>query len=198
MTGRAAIINPQNYRRLLAECLAEAGGGDLHVFGYGSLMWRPGFRARSSSPARLFGYSRRLSVWSSHYRGDKKRPGLVFGLDSGGSCNGVLLCAAAADKARVAASLFRREMFAGVYRPQFVFARRLGDGKKVRALTFVVRRDGAHYAAPMPMQNAAKIIRRARGIGGDNADYIINSRRQLQNRGIPCPQLAALCRLLQD
>ena len=179
---------------MLAECAAQIGGGGLRVFGYGSLMWRPGFRVRESATARVHGYSRRLSVRSMHYRGTPRRPGLVFGLDAGGSCNGVVLQPAASDK-RVLRDLFRREMFANVYEPRFVSAR-LADGGAARVLTFVVRRGGANYAPPMPPEKAAKIIRAARGFGGDNADYVRNTREELERRGVHCPQLARLCALL--
>ncbi|MGI9298024.1 MAG: gamma-glutamylcyclotransferase [Gammaproteobacteria bacterium] len=188
------IINPNNFRRVLAECAAQIGGGALHIFGYGSLMWRPGFRVRESAAARVHGYSRRLSVRSTHYRGTAQKPGLVFGLDAGGSCNGVVLFAAGNNE-RILRNLFRREMFANVYEPRFVRAR-LSGGGVVRALTFVVRRDGRQYVPPMPPQRAAEIIRAAEGFGGGNADYVKNTREELSRRGIPCPQLARLCALL--
>lgn len=187
------IINPQTFQTILAECAAQIGDDDLHIFGYGSLMWRPGFRPADSAAARIYGYARRLSVRSKHYRGTPKKPGLVFGLDAGGSCNGVVLHAAG-DKKRILKNLFRREMFANVYEPKFVRART--ENKTVRALTFVVRRNGEHYVPPMPVMQAAKIIRDAKGIGGDNADYVRNTLAELQRRGVPCPQLAKLCAML--
>lgn len=188
-----AIINPNTFRQLLAEYAAQIGDDELYVFGYGSLMWRPGFRVRESAAARVHGYARRLSVRSTHYRGTPQKPGLVFGLDSGGSCNGVVL-RAAGDTKRILRGLFRREMFANVYEPRFVCAHL--SGGDIRALTFVVRREGNHYVPPMSPQRAAKIIRAAKGFGGDNADYVKNTREELARRGVPCPQLARLCALL--
>ena len=192
------VINPNSFRRLLAECESQIAG-DLHIFGYGSLMWNPGFRVCTAAGARVFGWSRRLSVRSTHYRGTVRRPGLVFGLDAGGSCNGVVLRPAAANnkkilEKKILENLFRREMFANVYEPRFVYART--NGGVVRALTFVVRRDGAHYVAPMPAAAAAKIIRGAAGFGGANAEYVQNTLAELQRRGVPCPQLSRLCALL--
>lgn len=191
------IIHPEIYQRILAECIQRAGAGDLRVFGYGSLMWKPGFRVLDAAAARVYGYSRRLSVRSMHYRGTEQTPGLVFGLDAGGSCNGVLLRAAAEDKKRVLSRLFRREMFANVYEPRFVQSRILSSGKSVRALAFVVRRKSDRYAAPMPETRAARVICRARGFGGRNSDYVLNTREALEKRGVHCPQLARLCELLQ-
>lgn len=188
------VADPETYRRILTESLALAGDGALAIFGYGSLIWRPGFRVRKKLAAQVYGYTRRLAVHSRHYRGTARRPGLVFGLDAGGSCNGVVLFPAAGNR-RVIENLFRREMFANAYHPRFVRAQ-LSDGKEVRALTFVVRRVGEHYAPPMPLAKAATIIRGAKGFGGGNADYIRNTYTALQQYDIHCPQLAQLCALL--
>ena len=190
---------------MLAETLRAAGAGDLHVFAYGSLAWRPGFSFRSQWPAAVRGYARRLCVRSSHYRGTPEKPGLVFGLDAGGSCVGAVFRVAAAEKGEVARYLFRREMFANVYRPCFVIARPLtrkegsdGRGKQggVRALTFVARRDHPQYAPPMPEEDALRIIRACRGAGGGNREYVLNTLSHLREMGVSCPGLERLGRLL--
>lgn len=191
----AVIVNRALYDRALADCLASAGQGDLHVFGYGSLMWRPGFRPSEMRAARVRGYARRLAVRSTHYRGTPARPGLVFGLDAGGSCNGVALRVPAAQKDRVIRSLFRREMFAHAYHPRFVRAE-LESGGTVRALAFIVRRDSPQYAPPLPPRRAAGIVKEAAGFGGGNAEYVKNAFAELSRRGVSCPQLAAFCALL--
>lgn len=182
--------------KLLQRTIAAAPAGDLYVFGYGSLMWRPGFRAGDKQCGRVFGYHRRCAVWSYHYRGTPRRPGLVLGLDAGGSCNGVCYRVAAKDKARVIRYLFKREMFADVYHPHYVHVHGLDNGRRERALTFIVRRSGSQYAAPMADAAAAEIIRRSCGAGGSNRDYMHNTRRHLQQLGLTCPMLTRLCRLL--
>ena len=196
---------------MLQQTLREAGGGDLHVFAYGSLAWRPGFRFQGQWPALVRGYARRLCVRSFHYRGTPERPGLVFGLDAGGSCAGTVFRAAAAEKEKVARYLFRREMFANVYCPRFVAARPLagrggqdkageeGWGERrgtVRALTFVARRGHPQYAPPMPEEEALAIIRAGRGVGGGNREYILNTLSHLRAIGVPCPRLERLGRKL--
>lgn len=183
-------------QQLLADTLRAAPAGDLYVFAYGSLMWRPGFAYRSAVNARVFGYNRRCAVRSTHYRGTPRRPGLALGLDGGGSCGGVLYRVAARDKAAVVRYLFAREMFADAYHPRYVAA--VAGRQRRRALTFVVRRGGPHYSAPMPLAAAASVIRKARGAGGANSDYFHNTRRCLQQRGIVSPMLARLCRLLEE
>lgn len=183
---------------MLRQTLRESGKGDLHVFAYGSLAWRPGFRFQGRWPALVRGYARRLCVRSFHYRGTPEKPGLVFGLDSGGSCAGAVFRAAAADKEEVARYLFRREMFANVYCPRFVLARPLAQnngGKKsraIRALAFVARREHPQFAPPMPEEEALKIIRSCRGVGGGNREYILNTLSHLREMGVSCPALERL------
>jgi len=186
----ASSINEDLFRKTVQ----QAPSGDLHVFAYGSLMWRPGFRRAAAVRARIFGFHRRLCVYSTHYRGTPQKPGLVFGLDYGGSCNGMLFRVAAADKHRVIRYLFKREMFSGVYVPRYV-AVQAGRHRR-RALTFVARRDGAQYAAVMADAAAVRIIHAAAGVGGRNADYILQTQAHLQTLNIPCPMLARYCRLL--
>lgn len=194
---KPTIINPQTYQQNLLRCLDDAGRGDLWVFAYGSLMIRPGFRPTETAAARLYGYSRRLAVRSMHYRGTLQQPGLVFGLDVGGSCNGVLLRVAAAHKERTIRALFRREMFADVYDARFVRAQLLLGNRTARALAFVSRHDNVHYVPQMPLAEVVPIILSARGFGGRNVDYILDAHRELVRRGVACPQLARLCRALQ-
>ena len=202
------IISEEALEAMLAETLRAAGAGDLHVFAYGSLAWRPGFSFRSRWAAAVRGYARRLCVRSSHYRGTPEKPGLVFGLDAGGSCVGAVFRVAAKEKGEVARYLFRREMFANVYHPRFVIARPLArkggaDGKggrekrgAVRALTFVARRDHPQYAPPMPEEDALRIIRACRGAGGGNREYVLNTLSHLREMGVSCPGLERLGRLL--
>ena len=202
------LISEESLETMLAETLRASGAGDLHVFAYGSLAWRPGFSFRSQWPAAVRGYARRLCVRSSHYRGTPEKPGLVFGLDAGGSCVGAVFRVAAAEKGEVARYLFRREMFANVYHPRFVMARPLtrkggengkgGRGKRggVRALTFVARRDHPQYAPPMAEEDALRIIRASRGAGGGNREYILNTLSHLRQMGVSCPGLERLGRLL--
>src|SRR4051812_41640052 len=85
-------------------------GGDLWVFGYGSLMWDPGFEYLRSAPAMLRGYHRSFCVCSTRYRGTPEQPGLVLGLDRGGACRGIGFLIADACVDAVLRNLWEREM----------------------------------------------------------------------------------------
>src|SRR3981189_1593460 len=110
--------------------------GDLWIFGYGSLMWSPGFRCSHKSAGKVHGYHRSLCVYSHRYRGTARRPGLVLGLCRGGSCWGMRFRVAAASVRRVLGTLYLREMRNRVYHPTFVRVRVRG-GREIRALAFV-------------------------------------------------------------
>ena len=175
----------------LRETVIDQAGKDLSVFAYGSLMWRAGFPHRTAVRARVFGYSRRLAVYSRHYRGTPEKPGLVFGLDRGGSCWGMLYHIAPRDKVAVIDYLFEREMFANIYAPRFIRVQE--KGRDIRALTFVAKPEGEGYALPMKTRTAIRIIRSAAGVGGSNADYIRQTQIMLHRMKTPCPALDRLC-----
>lgn len=190
-------MKPNNIdKALLARTLTLAPPGDLYVFAYGSLMWSPGFAYRRAEYGHVHGYRRRLAVFSHYYRGTPEAPGLVLGLDSSGSCCGVIYRIAAADKTNVIRYLFRREMFTDIYLPRYV---RVSDGTVRRmALTFVVHKNSPQYAPPMPDTQAAAIIRHARGAGGTNADYIKKTAASLAQMTGQNNELARICRLLDE
>ena len=157
--------------------------GDLWVFGHGSLMWKPGFPYVEALPARLHGYHRALCVWSWVYRGTQDKPGLVLGLDRGGSCVGRAFRVQAKEKQAVADYLYRREMVTAVYVPVLVPVR-LDDARRVTALVFIADHSHPQYAGDLSVEKAATVVRRARGEGGANADYIANTVAHLDELGI--------------
>lgn len=177
---------------------------DLWVFGYGSLMWRPGFRHAERSPAVVTGYHRAFCIASTLHRGTRARPGLVLGLDRGGACSGIAYRVAADDTASVLAYLRERELVYGVYRETWVMAE-LTEGtdepnqhtpivngasdddphpRIVTALAYTVERCHPSYVGRMPLRAQATIVRGARGRSGANLDYLINTVRHLQELGI--------------
>src|ERR1700678_1594585 len=120
---------------------AEHESGDLCVFGYGSLMWRPGFDYIERVPARLIGLHRALCVFSFVHRGTPEKPGLVLGLDRGGMCRGIAFRVAAPARAKTVGYLRSREQVPSVYveiMRQIELEDR--DRRRVRALCFTVDR----------------------------------------------------------
>ena len=168
--------------------------GDIWVFGYGSLMWRPGFPHHAIVPALLRGYHRAFCVTSYRHRGTRDQPGLVLGLDRGGSCLGRAFHVAAADAPAVLAYLDERELIDYPYRRATVPI--AAAGRRVTAVTYLVDFGHAQYAGRMTPERTAAIISSARGISGSNADYLRDLVAHLDDLGIPDGPLHALSRLV--
>jgi cation transport protein ChaC len=170
---------------------APPGQGPLWVFGYGSLMWRPGFEFAEKSLSAVRGFHRALCIYSHVHRGTPKRPGLVLGLDRGGSCHGIAYRIAATDQPTILAYLRSREQATAVYLERTVRAR-LQDGRLVDALTYVADRSHAQYAGKLPRQELLRLVRQGRGQSGRNPDYIRNTHAHLVDLGLVDPILAWL------
>lgn len=151
------------------------------VFGYGSLMWRPDFCFIRKMPARLFGYHRRFCVYSWDHRGTPDRPGLVLGLDRGGSCWGIAYQVASAQKARVVEYLDERELVTPTYRAADLAVSL--PGGRARARCYVVDRAAPRYAGRLSIPEQAAIILGATGVGGHNVEYLRNTARHLMEMG---------------
>jgi len=158
--------------------------GDLWIFGYGSLMWRPGFAALERAPARLLGLHRALCVYSFVHRGRPEQPGLVLGLDHGGMCRGIAYRVAASARARTIAYLRDREQVTAVYRET---TRRVdledGSGRQVQALCYMVDRSHAQYAGHLSVAECVRYVRQGHGRSGHNRDYVIETVRALEELG---------------
>ena len=156
--------------------------GDLWVFGYGSLMWNPGFDFLESRRARLHGYHRSLCIRSVGYRGTPDDPGLVVGLDRGGSCVGLIFRVAAGNRAKVTAYLDERESVGSVYQP--LEATAVSDGGRIGVRTYIAYREGAEYVGVLPMEQQVEIVLRCAGTSGTNVDYLRNTVAHLDALGI--------------
>jgi cation transport protein ChaC len=165
------------------------------VFGYGSLMWNPGFPHTAFEAATLEGFHRALCVYSWHYRGTPERPGLVMGLARGGACVGRAIGFPRADEAEVLAYLDRREQTNYVYDRRILPAR-LGDGTPIEAWAYVARTDHPQYAGELAEEEVLRLVRAGHGLGGACADYVRATVAHLVEMGINEPRLEALVRRL--
>jgi cation transport protein ChaC len=158
--------------------------GDLWVFGYGSLMWRPGFDVLERVPARLIGLHRALCVFSYVHRGTPEKPGLVLGLDRGGMCRGIAFRVAAAKREKTIAYLRGREQVTSVYL-ETVRRIELEDEarRQVRALTYIVDRGHVQYAGRLSVEQSVHYVRQGHGRSGNNRDYVIETVRALEALG---------------
>jgi cation transport protein ChaC len=171
-----------------AELLKLMPRGDLWIFGYGSLMWSPGFRCSEKSAGKVHGYHRSLCVYSQRYRGTTKRPGLVMGLCRGGSCWGMAFRIPAARANRVLANLWRREMRNQVYRPRFVRVQ-VRDGREIRALAFVADAGHRLFAGDLSIERTARLVAQGRGERGHNIDYLSFTLAHMHELGVRDPHL---------
>ncbi len=170
---------------------------DLWVFGYGSLMWRPGFDYVESALAWVHGYHRTLCIFSHVHRGTPERPGLVLGLDRGGSCQGVAFRVAAANREKTVDYLRERELVTSVYLEKTVGVR-FAEGGYANALAYVVDRSHRQYAGRLPYEEMIKLIAEGVGINGDNPAYVRNTYEHLLQLDIHDAELAAVVRRLDQ
>lgn len=164
------------------------------VFGYGSLIWNPGFAFSESRLAQVHGYHRTFCIRSTLYRGTPERPGVVLGLDRGGSCVGMAfrLCT---DSAREAIdALYEREMTGGVYVARQLAAV-LADGRRVSALAFVANRASPAYERLTDEQIVERLASCC-GQRGQNREYALRTWRSLSEHGVHCPHLGRVGRRL--
>ena len=160
-----------------------SGGGDRWVFGYGSLMWRPGFPFVDRKTARLHGRRRAFCIYSVHHRGTYERPGLVLGLAPGGSTVGAAYRVAAADWPQVYAYLREREQPTETYVEAWREVR-LPVGERAQALVFLSDKSHPQWAGDLSLERQAELIQGAVGLSGPNEAYLADLVRHLRAEGI--------------
>jgi len=201
--------------------MSQNSAHDLWVFGYGSLMWQPGFPYAEKCRGEVAGYSRAFCIRSVHHRGVEGKPGLVLGLDRGGSCTGIAYRVAAEHAAETLRYLRAREQVNGVYREtRLTISLVEGEKRQVFGLTYVAERAHPSYVSRMPLSEQARLIATSSGLSGQNVAYLVNTWAHLEELGIrertferlgvligavvtgrrpvlePCPKSAALSRAL--
>jgi len=167
----------------------------LWVFGYGSLIWNPGFEVEERVIASLPGYHRSFCMRSVHHRGTEENPGLVLALDEAhqARCHGVALSAPAHRRDEVLAYLRARELVSSAYVEKTLTVE-LTDGRTVEAVTYVVDPDHVQYCGGLDLEEQAQIIARAVGGRGPNTEYLFNTTVHLTELGIRDQELDWLTR----
>jgi glutathione-specific gamma-glutamylcyclotransferase len=163
----------------------EHAAEDLWVFGYGSLIWRPGFDHLERVPARLIGAHRALCVFSHVHRGTPERPGLVLGLDLGGACRGIAYRVAAKQRAETVAYLRGREQVTSVYREAMRSVTLLeGPQRRVPALVYMIDRGHKQYAGRLDLATQLHLVRQGHGQSGQNREYVLSTVDALEALGL--------------
>ena len=171
---------------------------DLWVFGYGSLIWRPGFVSLDRVPARVVGLHRSLCVYSFVHRGTPERPGLVFGIDQGGACRSVAYRIAAGQRAATLAYLRAREQATSVYRETVRSVWLAGNPeRRVAAVCYVVDRGHPQYAGRLSLEQQLHHVRQGHGRSGNNRDYVIETVTALEALGCRDAELHLLAERLK-
>ena len=162
------------------------------IFGYGSLMWRPGFDFLRSEPALVHGYHRSLCVYSFVHRGTPEQPGLVLGLDRGGSCHGIGFQVAPEKWDATIAYLREREQVTSVYIEKRTTIRLVSSGQEGEAVTYVVDRAHRQYAGVLSDDELRAHVMRGQGVSGHCTDYVMNTVAHLREMKIHDPRLERL------
>ncbi len=164
--------------------LTENSGG-FWVFGYGSLIWQPGFEYRESQIARLQGYVRSFCMWLVHYRGTKERPGLVLAVDAKEAqfCDGVAFYVAPESSKMTLDYLRERELISSAYHEE-IHPVLLRDGRIVDSYVYVINRQHSQYCGDLSLERQAEVIATAVGGTGPNTEYLFNTAEHLSSIGL--------------
>ena len=192
--SRHALTDGELAASLADTLKRKPSGSAWWVFAYGSLLWNPLFPFEDAQPATLSGRHRRFCLWSLASRGTAAQPGLVLGLEQGGSCQGVVYRLPSGCAKDELALLWRREMVLGAYRPLWVTVR--SHDKPLVALAFVVDRAHPQYTGKLTLAEQASVLASAAGAFGSSADYLEHARIALITHGIVDPYLERLAAMV--
>jgi cation transport protein ChaC len=171
--------------------------GDKWVFGYGSLMWRPGFPFVERRRAVLHGRRRAFCIYSVHHRGTYERPGLVLGLAPGGAVRGVAYRVAASEWEAVYAYLREREQPTETYFEAWSDLKIEGEPAKISSLVFLSDMKHSQWAGSLTLEQQADLIAGAKGLSGRNIDYLSDLVGHLREDGVRDQSMEALLKLVE-
>ncbi|TIT02911.1 MAG: gamma-glutamylcyclotransferase [Mesorhizobium sp.] len=181
----AMHLDDSDYDAMLDELQAELPAAEpLWLFGYGSLIWKPEIDHVEERIAVVRGWHRSFCMNMTRWRGTKDRPGLMMALDRGGQCKGIAFRLTDGDRRQQLGTLFRREMTLKPtsYKPRVL--RLASDGGPLRALAFVINRNGVTYAGSLDEHDVVERLTTSCGHWGSGVDYLYNTVKNLEERGI--------------
>jgi cation transport protein ChaC len=197
-SGRMAEgLKPHRDPQVLLRNIVHEWGGheDLWVFAYGSLIWKPDFDYAERRPARVHGWHRALKMWSRINRGTPERPGLVFGLLSGGSCRGMVFRIDRQQAHDVLVRLWDREMKLAVYDPRWLTC--TTPQGPVKALAFTLSRRSPSHTGTLSEDEYRAILEQAQGIYGTTHDYVHRTFEELKRHDIHDRAIERLLHLIR-
>ncbi len=196
MLARAApeirLLSADEMRQSLTDALDQRPPGDAWLFGYGSLIWNPTIHYLERRAASVQGWHRRFCLSTPVGRGTRDNPGLLLGMDEGGTCTGAAFRVADDVLADELALLWRREMLTGAYVPRWLAMHGIDGTAFGHGLTFTINRHGMSYAGELPPDEVIRRIATARGEMGSSAEYLFNTRDGLRSLGIHDLEVEAL------
>ena len=188
------LMTDQEREQIVEKMIETAPSRDsIWIFGYGSLIWNPAVHFTEKLHGKVYGYHRRFCLWSTIGRGSPSKPGLMLGLERGGSCNGIFY---RIDRREIRSELdivFRRELITAAYRPTWVTAR-ISDKSRFKAIAFVINRHHNRYAGTLDDETVIQTIAEAEGTLGSCSDYLYETVLKLDNLGMPDRRLASIAR----
>jgi len=154
---------------------------EIWIFGYGSLMWDPRIKFLEKMAGTLLGYHRDFCVWTQLARGSAQMPGLGLGLESGGSCKGVLFKIDPKFAETELQKVWERELYTAVYNP--IWGKVSSSKKSIRAISFITNKNHMQYCGEMNLRDRAYYIRSATGKNGPCIEYLKNTIMYLAKSG---------------
>lgn len=195
-SGISGILSRKERNRSRRQLLKSlSADDDLWVFGYGSLIFNPGFNYAERLPGTLYGYHRCFCIWSRLARGTSEQPGLVLGLNPGGSCKGIVYRIPFEMVNEGSTILWAREMLVDAYQPKWITV--LTAARSVRAVTFIADKRSGHFAGNLSQELCLNIIATSSGFMGSSVDYLRRIVGEFALMDIRSPDLERLHRLVE-
>ncbi|GEO19077.1 gamma-glutamylcyclotransferase [Microvirga aerophila] len=197
-TSLRVLSDDERRASLDATLAVQPTPGDVWLFGYGSLIWNPTFHYVEQKPVLIRGWHRQFCLSTPIGRGTPDQPGLVLGLDRGGSCRGVAFRVAHAEAKVELELVWRREMVTGAYVPRWVTLHGPELPHGTSGIAFTINRAAPNYLRPSSEAETARVIASACGVLGPCRDYLFDTIQGLEGFGIHDQHLARIARLVSE